>query len=752
MNKPMLKRHLQIERVPPDAVILLGESQHEILNGRIFSHLLPVLDGQHTMEGLIHKLGGLVSPPEIMMALAQLGRRGLLVDGATEPGTPRDPFWHRLGSDARTAESRLAATPVRLVALGSANPAPLRDALDEATVRLTDGEDAALTIVVTDDYLQVGLDAQNQAALASGKPWLLVKLVGRKLWLGPLFVPGQSACWQCMAQRIEGNRQVESYILQKQGRQQPLPTSRPALPTTITLAAALATNEIVKWIVLGKNAALQGTLVTVDCRSMEMESHTVVRRPQCPVCGEAAHQRGNRLPDAPRLQSRRKRATGDGGHRHLLPEETYARNKHHVSPITGMISSVTRVAGLGPLMHAYSVGHNFALVRDDMTMLQRNLRSQSGGKGRTQIQAMVSGMCEAMERYSAVYRPGEYYEVRGTLADRGDKGIDLRDLLTFSPAQYENRHAWNRALKAPYHTVPNPYDPAAEISWTPIWSMTNEEWKYIPTSYCFFGHPDLMRYFFSGSDSSGCAAGNTLEEAALQGFLELTERDAISMWWHNQLRRPGVDLAAFRDPWFDQMQAEYQALGRALWVLDITNDLEIPTFVAISGRQNRAVEDILVGFGSHLDPKLAISRAITEVNQYLPNVIADKPDGTTRYWMDEPATLEWMQNVTLANQPYLAPADGPLRTPADYPTRYSDDLRDDFLYCVERARAVGLETLLLDYSPPDIEIKTCRVVVPGLRHMWRRLGAGRLYDVPVRLGWLDQPKHEDDLNPYSVFF
>jgi oxazoline/thiazoline synthase len=42
--------------------------------------------------------------------------------------------------------------------------------------------------------------------------------------------------------------------------------------------------------------------------------------------------------------------------------------------------------------------------------------------------------------------------------------------------------------------------------------------------------------------------------------------------------------------------------------------------------------------------------------------------------------------------------------------------------------------------------------VPGMRHFWRRLGAGRLYDVPVRLGWLDRPAREDELNPRSVFF
>jgi oxazoline/thiazoline synthase len=39
------------------------------------------------------------------------------------------------------------------------------------------------------------------------------------------------------------------------------------------------------------------------------------------------------------------------------------------------------------------------------------------------------------------------------------------------------------------------------------------------------------------------------------------------------------------------------------------------------------------------------------------------------------------------------------------------------------------------------------VTVPGLRHFYRRFAPGRLYDVPVKLGWLDKPTLENDLNP-----
>jgi hypothetical protein len=54
---------------------------------------------------------------------------------------------------------------------------------------------------------------------------------------------------------------------------------------------------------------------------------------------------------------------------------------------------------------------------------------------------------------------------------------------------------------------------------------------------------------------------------------------------------------------------------------------------------------------------------------------------------------------------------------------------------------------VLDQTRPDIEVPVVRVIVPGLRHFYRRLAPGRLYDVPVKLGWRDRPLAENELNP-----
>ena len=64
------------------------------------------------------------------------------------------------------------------------------------------------------------------------------------------------------------------------------------------------------------------------------------------------------------------------------------------------------------------------------------------------------------------------------------------------------------------------------------------------------------------------AAGSVLEEAILQGFMELVECDSCALWWYNRVRRPAVDLASFDDPFFRRTEAFLRGKGRTLYALD----------------------------------------------------------------------------------------------------------------------------------------------------------------------------------------
>ena len=125
------------------------------------------------------------------------------------------------------------------------------------------------------------------------------------------------------------------------------------------------------------------------------------------------------------------------------------------------------------------------------------------------------------------------------------------------------------------------FDPSAETEWSPVWSLRDERFKYVPTGLLYFFHEGSGNNQIS-ADSNGCAAGNTLEEAIIQGFLELVERDAYAIWWYNRLQRAEVDFDKLGDSYIRDLRAHFAALGRGLWVLDVTSDLSIPVVIAVS--------------------------------------------------------------------------------------------------------------------------------------------------------------------------
>jgi len=750
MLRPRWRASCHVEVLNDSTVLLLDETGYALLNGRIYALLAPLLDGQHTQEEIVGQLESQVFFPEITYAIEVAERAGHVIESG--PNDPESaPFWHPLGVDTNTVAARLRDARVTVEALGGIDALGMDDAL--ALLQVTTGTDGTFRLVLTDDYLRPEIDALNRRALASREPWMLVRPVGRLLWLGPIFRPGNTACWACLAQRLRANRQLELFIERQQGHHSPLRMPVASIPTTLRCAFDLAATEVAKALVLGaRPGGLESAVVTVDIRTLQTERHVVLRRPQCPVCGNADYARRSPVPIL--LRPHRKERDNDGGHRAMRPEETHERFKHHVSSISGVVLNLEPL-GEGTrngLTFTYSAGHNFALMNLDLRFVLQNLRGRAGGKGMTDVQAKVGAICEAIERYSGVHRGDEISRL-ASYDEIAAEAIHPNEIMRFSDDQYQGREAWNSEHGSGYHKVPERFDETRRVYWTPAYSLSRGGFRWIPSAYAYFGHPDLKEWFFCSSDSNGNAAGNTLEEAILQGFFELVERDAVALWWYNRLRRPAVDLDSFAEPYAVELREYYARIQRDLWVLDITSDLGVPTFAAVCRRNDHAVEDIIVGFGAHFDPRVALLRALTEINQFMPAVVRRDDKGGTVYWFPDPEAVAWWKTATIERDAYLRPdpATGARRR-TDFTDMSTTDFAADVQQCVDIVGRAGLEMLVLDQTQPDIGLNVAKVIVPGMRHFWKRFAPGRLYDVPVKMGWLPCPVPEAQLNPVGIFF
>jgi oxazoline/thiazoline synthase len=443
------------------------------------------------------------------------------------------------------------------------------------------------------------------------------------------------------------------------------------------------------------------------------------------------------------LGPRAKACYGSGGHRAEPPEEVLARYGHLISPVTGVVKEIRRDPRGPAFLNAFLSGPNAAAAASSLGALRAGLRSENGGKGVTALHARVSALCEAVERHSGHFH-GDEPRIRSNLRSLGGRAVDPDSCLLYHERQYADRAAWNAAHSV-FQQVCDPFDDRAQIDWTPVWSLTARRHRLLPTGMLYFGAPQPPGPRFFRADSNGNAAGSSPEDAVLQGFLELVERDAVALWWYNRTRHPALDLGLFGDPWIEELREVHAGLHREVWALDVTADLGIPTVVALSRRTDKPAEDIVFGFGAHFDPRVALRRALTEANQLLPAVVGEC---TVR----DPEALRWWRGATVANQPYLLPDPAVrARGPADFSYTPRRDLREDVAVAERLVAERGMELLVLDQTRPDVGLPVVKVIVPGLRHFWARFGPGRLYDVPVRLGRLAAPTPLEELNPIPLF-
>lgn len=752
------RRHLRAEVVPDDATYLISEHGVTALRAPLLEAVAPLLDGTRDLAALLRDAPVPLPKERLTDLIAQLERAGFIEyrENGCRVESAAEAYWELAGFDGLPTRTRTSQAVAELRVVGGFDGAAALRTLGESGLAVVDGPtpDAALTVVLCDDYLApelAGIDAEHRAA---GRPWLLAKPSGATVWVGPVFRSDAGPCWSCLAHPLRLHRGVEFQVGAALGIAGPVHRPAAGIPCTQAAGLQLAGLVTAQWFA-GHHHPAQDRVLTFDMLTLESRQHLLRRRPQCPECGDPTRVAARAF--APVVPVSRTKAPGGGsGHRSRSAQQMMDAYGHLVSPVSGIVPAITRVEGGPAFLNSFSSGPNPVSGAAGLAGLRTGLRQVNGGKGVTALDAEVSALCEAVERYSGALH-GDEARVRGSYRELAERAVHPDTCQLFDAAQFTGRARWN-ATHSGLQYVPEAFDESAPVDWTPVWSLTSGTQRLLPTALLYFAtlaerqRPVAGRRFVH-ADSNGNAAGSSLEDAVLQGFLELVERDAVALWWYNRTRQPAVDLDAFGDLWTEELREVHRSLGREVWALDLTSDFGIPVVVALSRRTDKPAEDIVFGFGAHFDPRIALRRALTELNQLLPAALGARLDGGG-YGLTDPEPLAWWRHATLAGHPYLTPAAGPARTPADpgvRTVRTGPDLRDDIGAVTDAVRARGLDLLVLDQTRPDVGIPVVKVLVPGLRSFWARFAPGRLYDVPVSLGRLPAPTARADLNPVPLF-
>ena len=430
---PRFAPNFSVYLLQPDVICLYSEDRKFLLHGEIYGVLAAAIaKGGKSFLELAHELEKSYPPERIHAAFRRMLERRYILPSSHGSHGLAAAYWTSLGFSPQTAASHLKNCSVRLRSLDVEGAAELKDALKELGVRIAT-RDAALTLVLVSDYLDPRLEELNEEFLAAKKPWALVQPSGIFPLVGPLFRPGEGACWSCLADRMRRNREVRALLDRKDARRLTLsPLARSPLGRC---GVELAAIELAKAIATDFRTPLSDHILSLDLLGANIAKHYVGRRPQCPACGVKKLRDPRRSPAPIELGDSDHLVMTSGGYRSVSPAATVARFRKHVSPLTGVVSRLERIEADLPLNTNFCAQHNFTGLAETVGELRSGMQSGSFGKGSTAEQGEASALMEAIERYSGIFQGDEIRAKRRFLDFAPGDAIAPNDVLLFSQAQ-----------------------------------------------------------------------------------------------------------------------------------------------------------------------------------------------------------------------------------------------------------------------------------------------------------------------------
>jgi ribosomal protein S12 methylthiotransferase accessory factor len=313
------------------------------------------------------------------------------------------------------------------------------------------------------------------------------------------------------------------------------------------------------------------------------------------------------------------------------------------------------------------------------------------GKGFTAVQAQVSLTMEGIERYCSEFRE----EYRNRLVLDSYRNLRKKGLAVLDP----------EALILPQFSQ---YAPDDRFHWVSGYDLIGGE--EILTPACTVYHPfHLDDKSLINTHTDGIASGNTLEEAVFHALMEVIERDA---WSIAKFSGDPRDAVAIEDRPENRFLLDIvEKFNRAeieIIAKDITSDIGIPVIAAFSQDLKQESMIPIDGFGAHLDPKVAMARALTEVATT--RALFIQKYGFDGLREDLPAYY-FMDNAE-EDFRFYAHAEKDL---AEMEVGYHEDLLEDIKQSSGILQSHGYERLIVvDLTRPDVGLPTVRVIVPGM--------------------------------------
>jgi thioglycine synthase len=328
----------------------------------------------------------------------------------------------------------------------------------------------------------------------------------------------------------------------------------------------------------------------------------------------------------------------------------------------------------------------------------KGLTTVASGKGLTRRSARVSAMMEAIER--------RYCEPDGAVTSHGSYAELHERRRTLDPRKMVVRrgHAWT---------------PDTPLTWSMMRCIINDIDVLVPALAVFVpfeNEADLM-----SSNTIGLAAGNDFLDATIQGLYEVLEHDSTAFG-----EKLGMGYRVRRDTLVEPHRSlveKFERAGLNVTIHVYTGGLPVPAFFVIID-DPRGQDGMLFngGAGCHLNPEIALTRALTEAAQSRLTVISG-----AREDLEGQAYRRHASYAQLRDYLYTWSSGRPWIDYDAVPNRSAGDNAVDLRVLLDTLIEHELKLVLTkELAPPGLPFSVVKVVIPGSEFCHvdhRRVGA-----------------------------
>lgn len=374
-----------------------------------------------------------------------------------------------------------------------------------------------------------------------------------------------------------------------------------------------------------------------------------------------------------------------GTHRVIAPEKTIENNEDKLK-----VAGITRIADITDLDRI-----GLPIYTAIRPTAEDGAVSIYGGKGISKSHAKASAMMEGFERYSAEKQ------------DCDDTIIATIDEIS-KKGDYINPESLN---------LPKDFKKESLESLTLEWSLSHDIISdrdyYVPTNAIYhpYLHDNRLQSLFK-SNTNGLASGNILDEAILHGIFEVIERDAWSIFELTHKNYSQINLDSIESKIVNDAIDKFESNGIKIKLMDFTADIKVPTIAASA--DDTVTKDaglLTLGMGTHLDPEVAILRALTEVAQSRATQINGAREDTVRADFAREAGYERMKRI---NKYYFRQEETQIDL-SEIENKSTNSINKDIEIVKDELMSNDISKILYtDLTRPELGIPVVRVIIPEM--------------------------------------